>query len=746
MSVTPQTISLTGGLTQQFAAQVTGTLNKGVAWSISNATNPGNPAPGSISSGGLYTAPASVASAVNLTVTAISAADNVTAGTATLSLAVGAAPVAATATYAGVDTTTQGIWIGTYGGNGYSIPNGTQSLPSYATFSLSGQASYTWAASTADVRAPQNPGGAGRMASVWYSTTSFTMDVNLTDGNTHQVALYALDWDSYQGGRAEQIKILDAGTSTVLDTRNVTGFQNGQYLVWNINGHVKIVVTSTNPNSNAAISGVFFESSLIGVSVTPQSASLSTGQTQQYTAQVTGTPNKGVTWSIGNATNPGNPAPGSISSSGLYTTPASVASAVSLTVTAISAADNVTVGTAPLYLTVGTDPVGATATYAGVDTTTQGSWIGTYGGNGYSIPNGTQSLPSYATFSLSGQASYTWAATTTDVRAPQNPGGAGRMASLWYSATSFTMDVNLTDGNTHQVALYALDWDSYQGGRAEQIQVVDAGTGTMLDTRSVTGFQNGQYLVWNISGHVKIVVTSTNPKSNAAISGIFFETSLIGVSVAPQSASLIAGQTQQYTAQVTGTPNKAVNWSISNATNPVIPRRASISSSGLYTAPASVSSITTVTVTATSASDNVTVGTAPLYLMTGTAGGGASAFFVKTDAITQGNWQGVYGHDGYSIANSSQSLPTYSTFATQGQLNYTWAANPADVRALQTGTGSTRIASTWYSNTSFSMNLNLTDGKAHQIALYAVDWDSYLGEGRKKFSLSMPITPLLLRY
>ena len=123
-------------------------------------------------------------------------------------------------------------------------------------------------------------------------------------------------------------------------------------------GHVKIVVTTTNPNANAAISGVFFESSLIGVSVTPQSASLSGGQTQQYTAQVTGTPNKAVTWSISNASNPGNPAPGSISSSGLYTAPASVASAVNLTVTA-TASDNVTVGTAPLSLTAGTASSGA---------------------------------------------------------------------------------------------------------------------------------------------------------------------------------------------------------------------------------------------------------------------------------------------------------------------------------------------------------------------------------------------------
>ena len=129
----------------------------------------------------------------------------------------------------------------------------------------------------------------------------------------------------------------------MLDTRNVTGFQNGQYLVWNINGHVKIVVTTPTRTRTRLSARVFFESSLIGVSVTPQSASLSGGHTQQFAAQVTGTPNKAVTWSISNASNPGNPAPGSISSGGLYTAPASVASAVNLTVTA-TASDNVTVG------------------------------------------------------------------------------------------------------------------------------------------------------------------------------------------------------------------------------------------------------------------------------------------------------------------------------------------------------------------------------------------------------------------
>ena len=643
----PSNVVMAASQQQQFTAKVAGANDANVTWAIANVTNPGNPAPGSISSTGLYTAPSAISGSQTVAVTA-TVPNGPVVGTATVNLA-----LLATASYVGNDSQTQGSWIGTYGGDGYAIPNGTQNLPTYAAFTLSGQSSYTWAASTTDVRAPQTPGGAGRMASVWYSAPSFTMDVNLKDGNTHQVALYALDWDV--AGRAEQIQVLDASTNTVLDTRNITGFQNGQYLVWNINGHVKIVVTTTNPNTNAAISGVFFESSLIGVTVTPQGASVKPGQTQQFSAAVVGTPNKSVTWTISNASNPGNPAPGSISSSGLYTAPASVASAVNLTVTA-TASDNVTVGTATLSLAAGTAPSGPTVVYLGTDTTTQGSWIGTYGGDGYAIPNGAQNVPSYATFSVSGQSSYTWAASTADVRALQTPGGASRMASLWFNTPSFTFDVNVKDGNTHQVALYALDWDGYQGGRAEQIQVLDASTNNVLDTRNATGFQNGQYLVWNINGHVKIVVTTTNPNANAAISGVFFESSLIGVSVTPQSASLSGGQTQQYTAQVTGTPNKAVTWSISNASNPGNPAPGSISSSGLYTAPASVASAVNLTVTAT-ASDNVTVGTAPLSLTAGTASSGATATYAGLDTTTQGSWIGAYGGDGYAIPNGAQNVP-----------------------------------------------------------------------------------------
>src|SRR5262249_26880318 len=63
---------------QQFTASVNGTTNTGVTWTLSG--------PGSISATGLYTAPASITSAHNVTITATSAADPTRFGTATVSL------------------------------------------------------------------------------------------------------------------------------------------------------------------------------------------------------------------------------------------------------------------------------------------------------------------------------------------------------------------------------------------------------------------------------------------------------------------------------------------------------------------------------------------------------------------------------------------------------------------------------------------------------------------------------------
>jgi len=162
---------------------------------------------------------------------------------------------------------------------------------------------------------------------------------------------------------------------------------------------------------------------------------------------------------------------------------------------------------------------GGAATFVRTDVTTQGNWRGGYGADGYVVVGDVTSLPSYASAQPSGHAAWTWDPAPASTRALQRA-ASGRVAATWYSATQFAIDVNLTDGQSHQLALYALDWDPLN--RAERIDVVDAASGVVLDSRNVAGLSTGAYLVWTVRGHVRLNVVCTGAY-NAVISGLFFD-------------------------------------------------------------------------------------------------------------------------------------------------------------------------------------------------------------------------------
>lgn len=86
--------------------------------------------------------------------------------------------------------------------------------------------------------------------------------------------------------------------------------------------------------------------------------------------------------------------------------------------------------------------------------------------------------------------------------------------------------MNLTDGKSHQVALYMVDWDNM--GRSQTVQVADAISGTVKDRGTVSNFYGGQWLLWNLSGHVKITLTRT-AGVNAVASGLMFDPSTSAV-------------------------------------------------------------------------------------------------------------------------------------------------------------------------------------------------------------------------
>jgi hypothetical protein len=82
----------------------------------------------------------------------------------------------------------------------------------------------------------------------------------------------------------------------------------------------------------------------VTVSVSPGTASLGQGGTQQFTATVTGSSNTAVTWTVA-------PSVGTMSSSGLYTAPATITTQQNVSVTATSQADGTKFGSATVTLT-----------------------------------------------------------------------------------------------------------------------------------------------------------------------------------------------------------------------------------------------------------------------------------------------------------------------------------------------------------------------------------------------------------
>ena len=512
-----------------------------------------------------------------------------------------------TATFVDLDTTTQGDWQGAYGSSGYNVINGTVAYPSFVTVTPSGTSAATWASSTTDVRALYTSAtSTTRIAATWFNTTSFLIDLVFNDGKQHQLALYCLDWDTTQ--RVETVAIQDAN-GVLLNTQNMTNFHNGDYLVWELSGHVQIVVTTKTTTANAVVSGLFFDPVVATTSsytfTGPSGGALNTASSNftvapsgSYDGSITVTPSGGglsapiaLTYSnsaapqtftitptavgpvtltpsnSGTLTNPaaltyatppaapmiGTATAGNGQITVLFTAPASTGGSAITSYKATCGSQSVSGTASPITVTglsngtsytctvtasnaegvsassaasnsvtpSSTGTTTGTATFVDLDTTTQGDWQGAYGSSGYNVINGTVAYPSFVTVTPSGTSAATWASSTTDVRALYTSAtSTTRIAATWFNTTSFLIDLVFNDGKQHQLALYCLDWDTTQ--RVETVAIQDA-NGVLLNTQNMTNFHNGDYLVWELSGHVQIVVTTKTTTANAVVSGLFFK-------------------------------------------------------------------------------------------------------------------------------------------------------------------------------------------------------------------------------
>lgn len=163
------------------------------------------------------------------------------------------------------------------------------------------------------------------------------------------------------------------------------------------------------------------------------------------------------------------------------------------------------------------------AFFINLDTTTQGNWSSVYGSDGYTVVGDQTINPSYVTPVPTGQSVSVWAGSTTDVRGLTKPSNfSDRIAATWYSATTrtFSVDLDFKDANTHQMAIYCVDWNS--AGRRQTVDILDP-SGNVLNTQSLSpSFTSGAYLVWNVSGHINVRVTAT-AASNPVAGAFFFD-------------------------------------------------------------------------------------------------------------------------------------------------------------------------------------------------------------------------------
>ncbi len=165
--------------------------------------------------------------------------------------------------------------------------------------------------------------------------------------------------------------------------------------------------------------------------------------------------------------------------------------------------------------------------------------------------------------------------------------------------------------------------EPFQGVRVTPLTAY-AGPGQTLLFSALVGGLSSTSVAWTISPAVGTITanglylapasvasaTTVTVKATSTVDATKFATATltvgpITVGVTPATATLAVGKTGQFTATVKGTTNTAVTWSLS-------PQIGTISSTGFYTAPSSISAATTITVKATSVADPTKSATAKL--------------------------------------------------------------------------------------------------------------------------------------
>ena len=421
--------------------------------------------------------------------------------------------------------------------------------------------------------------------------------INVTLGPNQQQQL------SIGGAQADWF-VLPVGTGTITSTGLYTApaVYKSSYVY--IYAHTGSLYYETL--AQLSRSPVNLGSSAISISVSPSSINLNQGQTKQFKATVAGTVNHQVLWSVLVGT-------GSIVN-GLYTAPSTVTSDSLVTISATSVAAPTKIASATITLAPAAPPAVTPIPTVGVSLRPTAHSLN---------PGQSKQFKAIVTGS-----------SNTDVTWYLNP-AVGSVVNGLYTAPSTvasattvqlvaTSTADPTKTATSTISLAAspaappppppapsvspVTVSVAPGGTTQfSVQNLPSGTTVAWSLSSATGSiaANGLYTApGTVASQTTVTVTAKNSSTQAVLgtATLTVTASSAPTSVSPATATVAPAGTKQFS--ILNLPSGAtVAWSISPATG-------SVASSGLYTAPSTVASQTTITVTAKNSSTQTVLGTA----------------------------------------------------------------------------------------------------------------------------------------
>jgi hypothetical protein len=324
----------------------------------------------------------------------------------------------------------------------------------------------------------------------------------------------------------------------------------------------------------------------ITVTVTPTTVSVLLGNSQTFAATVTNTTNTSVSWSV-NGIPAGSVSAGTITADGVYTAPADLPSPATVTIAATSQADatksataqltvasDITIGIAPANASVelgATQSFHAALTSAGhPDTAVRWSVSGAacpsacgsvdLSGN-YTAP-GIRPSPTSATLTAqsvadpSKQSSVAISITSNfalQVTAPQSVSAGG-------AATIIATMTPVAGSNPSAILSWSLSGPGCSSTTCGTLTVVTTqGSGGRVIADTAT------YTAPSTPPNPDSVIVTVTPQADPAkmAQAAMAIQAGINVSLSPATATLAANHRVTLTAQVFGTANTAVNWSVS---------------------------------------------------------------------------------------------------------------------------------------------------------------------------------------